>query len=766
LKRPDVLVNVISTQPVDPVMNGLATNSTLVSPLSIETTQGAGAWKFSNYLTINNSINNLIGVINQSGLDGLCDAGLNGDGADITNILKASPWYPKEALNQDVKIFLGIDILQRGSSLCGALPIGEIEPENTIANYRIQLQMKEINETSDQKKSYCEARGSLTFNKDNNPPLSAVRILGAGTAGAGLCGNNPVTGVAKQGVPSACVPAVTPTADIQLEVTSFKDTAVCRTCLENVYSIADDGIFPITRAEAINGTCSAPRDAISACWGQCQPTDPGSVLFCRIGEKNWINGKTAGNPANDWRPCHLAPVYDFNGAPIAGATVSITYGGTHPVDPGNPAKGVYAGRDMTQSDLSTWAKITVSGVPAERAYQFDVRAVDTGGLFVGPSFCGVAGVACTPESGYGVAVAKISDPPGFGSVRSVGNFIAKADERPVGQIGYDDVLMPTFPGNYQCQAGPFNLTSTVVDYAEESPFPIPTGMGIENCQLNMTLGAAGALGCACNNNGACLAEGSTANISQKLSAGVVGSDECSGAPGAPSYTFNWCQDVTAAFNIKKGVLPTDFFDVENPGDVNLAGTVKSPAEAGKDICGLSYAVPVANFADDLVSTDYTGAYGAAALPAMSLGVANYNPMTHSGCMSLGPMLDDTTEHNGICIQAVDPCGRTSGETSVKMGYGVYLATSTPDNLTTFMAQQGIPVPYKDGNQCNPGAYAGCSAVGQRRCYSKTACENYNQDCQRNWNEATVNPGAAEVCYDSMADDVWATFGVAEKKAIA
>ncbi len=764
LKTSGSLAEAIPLRPADPKMNNAAINADLSHPLLIDESQGPDTWKFNNHLAINNTANNLISFINQSGLSNLCVANLSGEGADVTSLVTS--WLPKEVEAVDLQVNMVVDVTEAGKSLCDNLPISNFKPQNILVNYKFEFLMP----NGDVVES-CEARGTVNFTKDDSPPLTAIRIIGAGSTGGGLCGSNPTTGNQKVGVPSVCVDSNIGVGDIEIEVATFKDTTSCRTCLASLYKINDDGVFPITRAEAAKGTCAEPIDAIRDCNSHCEPSDPGSMFFCRLGEKNWLGARYGGAALdNDWYPCHLSRVNDFDGNAMPSTEIEIVYGGTNPA---NPLVGQYTDRNFSLPDVNTWARIKMKNLKAERSYQFDVRAVDTSGNSMGPSFCGLIPDACRPESGYGAAIAKINHQPTLGNTRSIGNVIALPAARPLGQTNYNPELLGAFSEPAQCMPGAFNLSSSVVDYADSAP--LNSGMGIEVCRMLLTSGSASGLSCSCNNNGTCLGAGATDPITQRLNVSFEATDECSSGFVASGSPYGWCQDLTADFSIKKAGGDIDFGDFVTPSGINITSGVEHPPS--KSICGLSYAVPIIDFnqpdpLSGLISGNLFQAVAGTSLPPLIVNSVGYDSQQHSGCLSLGStgfgvLNNPTHEAKGLCVQAMDVCGRMSIEESIKMTYGIFLANSTTGNLTQNIAQEGVELPFKLGNQCSSSGYAGCDEIeGQKRCYTSNSCENFGVACKSAWNEAAVNPTASQACHDPRRDPLWGSLSVAEKKTIA
>ena len=746
--------------------------------LDMRTHLPLGEWQFSNHLNIDNAANQLIAAINQGRVP--CVTGLQDRGADLSDLF--APFLAEELQRQglDVQIFFAADVVVNGGSLCsggGATVIdsASLPPESLHVDYRVSIMTTAGAGGSEESVQSCSAQGRVAFSPDRDPPLTGIRIIGAGPGGS-LCGSNPVTGLGKQGVPSFCTPSGSEPS-IELEVVTFKNTGECRSCLHQQYAPVTNPLpAVIRRADAPRGTCSQPVDAVASCLAsnQCEFTDPGSTFFCRLGEKHWVAGRSGGaQTQNDWQPCHLAQLRDYDGLEITEATVGIEYG-TSPTNlTGVSSDAFFANygdsRDFSQSDLATWARIRIQNPRPGRSYQFDVRAIDTSSRYMGPSFCGADGnnFTCTPDSGYGVAIAEIENstplsyPEFDNNPFSLNNMISTASRGIQGQVGADGILMPAFGNNrFQCQQGSVSIVQRVTGYAPGLPSDpsLPAGMGIEVCEVSMTsnLNPLPTQPCSCNNNGACFGEGTTLNDTANYTANFLASHECGPAPApVTGGTYEWCQDLAANFDIAAPVGtvhrlggPAGFFNgIES---VDLRTTVNMPAI--KQTCGLVYAVPRSTGAED-----YYGVFNSSAtVPPLLIG-PGWDTLAETGCASLGGFSDTwftSTGHTQARVTAIDACGRASQNPSRATAFGIF----TPQNPTSRLARFGEAVPhwittesYVEGAPCGEGLYAGCNLpIGGHQCWSDTSCQNRGAICHSNWDNS-YSPSEAEMCFDPRVD---------------
>ena len=760
-------------------------------------------WAFTNYLNIANSANGIIAAINQEQIS--CVAGLAERGSDVTPLFDdlLAEELNRQGLN--VEMFMAADVVMRGGSLCASagstsINLETLEPSNTHVDYRISINVETSSGSSDGADvQSCSVQGRVAFSPDRDPPLTAVRILGAEQEGGSLCGNTP-SGEPKQGVPSICAAPDDP-AQIELEVVTFKNTAVCRSCLHEQYELIGGPSAVITRAMSLNGTCAEPRDPIGTCveTNRCEYTDPGSLFFCRLGEKHWLAGLAGGGDSGrDWQPCHAANLWDYDGTVISEANVFMEYGTTHPIRT-NPARGNYgAERDYSQSDLATWARIRIANPRRGRSYQFDVRAVDTSSRWMGRSFCGsdANNFTCSPNSAYGVAVAELEDTsyPTFNdSPWSLNSKIAFPTQRPTGQQDYDPLLFAAFDNvgqRAQCEPGDFEIVQAVTNYLGTAPgLPRPSGMGIETCTMNLEMNGGASptpFACACNNNGTCLGDGDTPAVTARFNATFLSGNECASTQQPTIGNFEWCQDLEPSFDISRGSEKFRLGNFSHPRDIDLSPTVRSPAEVGKSICGLSYAVP--NAPDEWTAEpgdgkgrfnyEYRAEFGLVTLPAnMNVG-GTPNLKTVGGCQSWGVMDDDWHESFGghqIRVQAIDSCGRWSQNHSQYTTYGLFTAASEEGDLTPAVVRRNsnlspdVPFEFWEGNECDEGLYAGCNeAVGQYRCWPREgagSCVHRGASCHSNWADS-FSPTESQVCHDPRVDNFWASLSVADRRSIA
>ncbi len=331
-----------------------------IAPASVLTSPARGSvaipdgWSFSNYLNIRNSTNRLIALASNGNFccedldlsDTGCGADLYVDGGTNNPPSLTLP-------AQNVRVKLAINIEENGSSLCSGGRLSRLPDlkDRITTKYVARVILNENQQTA----LACESEGSTQIPSDTIAPYTIVSLNYTGLCDA-----------TKTSSPSAC----SASNEIQLTASTVVDrnwnngvNPSCQTCLRSTigyYTCAGLNAAELNTAtdDAFN-TCTAGTNS------PCLLSDPGSLFLCRVGEMNWFNA----NP-NFWEPCHSARVRDFNGN-IIGDPVEIEY------------LRVAAGQN---TDTYSRARITLRNLP-ERAYQFDIRAVDTKASFAGPSFC-------------------------------------------------------------------------------------------------------------------------------------------------------------------------------------------------------------------------------------------------------------------------------------------------------------------------------------------------------------------------------------------
>lgn len=590
-------------------------------------------WRFRNSLNVRNSFNRLLALANSNaafrcmGLDINC-------GADVSNLPKVASLLASAPPGTTAQ--LGIDIFVQDTQLFSNPPnLGSnyyTGPQDGAvrAEFQVVVTMPQPNGTT----VSCAQQSRAQFSIDRTPPLVLLEIQDSE-----LCGSNPPINAA-----NLCGSDPNDTWIGNMRVYTVRDTPQCRACMQRETDIS---------------RCPNSGNIANCLAADCTPSDPGSIFLCRFGEKNWLN--SAGRDL--WQPCHSSKTYSESGTSLG--SNMITYLNNYP-----------------GHEKRTVANISTALLPTDRAYNFDVRAVDASGIMAGSSFCEVTG-HCDVNSGTGLVGS--SSPPSIVSTTSGSQIVARAVAPPTGGSSPYPTASAVFGSSlFQCQNGQ-------ATFVTQLQYPIGgSGLGIETCTATFVAPSAGTATCTCDLDGSCIIQ-ATPTTDGNATLSITVRDVCG---RQDTDTINWCID-TLAFND---------FRLRNFGDFTSVGPNFTGATNKK--CGLAYLCPK-------FGGDYDPQLNACR-------PSDYSAPTHSGCAT---KILGVPPVNNLCIKAVDPCGRIL-DSNPKGNYGILLSTQGSAGRICLQGPGG-------GNYCDPGAPF---------CTRDTICAN---DCGYNGVNCTNNPAAPD-----------------------
>ncbi len=655
------------------------------------TTQIPAAYKFTNSLNIKNTINRIIALSYQRNI---CmnnlDSMLANDGtnAPVAGSVIYSPGsaanVPGLLLNEDnVRVIIGTNFsTNAAASFCpDTATASDIPTAGDRATAKVRVQVF-TNISSVNRADYRVCMGETTtyFADDNVPPLTIMSNI----SGLLNTGN----------VQYSCNPLGT---ELFFDVRSVIDrnpaTRTCETCLQTLPTAF--GTDPIA-------ICNPANNASA-----CVESDPGTIFLCRIGEKHWFDMNK-----DHWEPCDQTAVYGCVGGnydveePTAVATntcigrrnlgtVRIVYDDNGAVNP-------------TLTSRGTRARVFLAGLEDQRAYEVDVRAVDTRGVLVGKSFTGTVGIMGTTYL-FGPTFVTTRDAPTVVNVVKNSPLVGPAGQM-LGAVGVSDYsVYSQFTNEYQCQAGNVDVVGTV-SYPT-MPAYVYDLIRTETCTVSATGGApvvSTVAGGACNCvNGICTGTVPIA-VGGNWTATMGVSNIC-GAVGVPGTTTPWCYEDTVTSPLASVTVTNQ--TTANPNLAQTAnGTKKCPVSAGVG----NFAIP-ANVTYPIVNP---GATRSTAFTAMGWSLP-----VNSGCIAefTGPQ---------ACSKMTDVCGH---QATAGANYQSYLAENQPTPTTNTCLRVGNPSPgtQVNGNQCIAGTYCGSAY----KCLTRTPVpgpgSNIGQPCYSN-----------------------------------
>lgn len=315
---------------------GVISQSSL-SPVSL----GSENVLMRNYLNINNAVSRLVSLASQVNV---CQAW--GTVFDNTANISLLDGVIVDA-GLPLRVEMRLDFLEGSASICsnGALSRLPTSSRSLIVRYEVRITLY----PQDPQPVTCESSSSVNISSDVASPAVVVQFdglqLDARCATTTQANSYCVMGARRQ------------TSDIVARVATVQNRSGCETCIRAI-----DNKYRTCTPNLVN------TDLIASCVDSgtpaCPVSDPGSVFFCRLYDRE--------NPNNNWWPCHAKP----NTVP---GLAQITY---------QDVSG-----DLTTTQQGTRATIRIGGLPSARDWILDVRAVDSYGQLLGRSFLDLANEA-------------------------------------------------------------------------------------------------------------------------------------------------------------------------------------------------------------------------------------------------------------------------------------------------------------------------------------------------------------------------------------
>lgn len=652
------------------------------------------SWQFNNFLNIRNAHNRILSLSLSNGnvcCDNLDDMFSN----DVDTPSCGIQFNPADLglNNSEAVAIVAANFTDSSGQLACPLNANSLPSARNNSTAKVRVQVFTNMGTDEER--FCTADATAYFSEDSVPPM----VMMSGLTDGVNPGNPFCAAAAAGGTQYNCSPAATSVA-FSVRTVANTNGNDCAACL----------------AGLSNNSCPNPQNPITQCQNVCRDSDPGSIFLCRIGEKHWFDMNK-----NHWEPCEQTAVYGctggqyvvdngLEGSPSNTCVGKVRLGTVNIQYLGN------AGATATPM-TRTEAVVRLSNLTAGRAYEIDVRAVDTRGLRSGPSFAGLATGGFTDGPHFIIP----NDPPSLVGLNENSELIDRAGYAPGSTSVSDMRVYQNLAGDYQCQAGVVSFSSSVV-YPSMVAWVYPFMDG-ESCSFSISGGTPNSTvggGCSCS-GGIC---SGTANVGSGgvWSARMDVSNIC-GTAGSGASSTPWCyEDVSSmTTNISSANTNTDTPSLS----IQTTAPKKCPVSAGVG--------NITNPASPTFPRLGAGPYGPPSpLTNYSFSNIGWNPQTHSGCLRewfISPQ---------ICSVVTDVCGR---QTKVRTTYESYL---TEGAATTNSCQEvaGINV---EGNRCIAGTYcdntfnckstSGYARAGQA-CARKAGSGSYpyddeNQPCAHN-----------------------------------